>query len=92
MATVAVNPLVTAPVSRVAPALSMFAITKDDANELATVVRAIYVGTTGDVNVIDTAGNTVLHKAVPAGAYIGPFSVKAVRATGTTAADMVGYV
>lgn len=92
MATIAVNPHVTLPVTREAPALSLFAITKSDVDELTTVVRAIYVGTTGDVTVIDTAGNTVLHKAVPAGAYIGPFLVKQVKSTGTSAADMVGYV
>jgi len=55
----------------------------------------IYVGTTGNVNVLpaasansDTPGDGVIYKNVPAG-FIIPLRVKKVFATSTTAADMV---
>ncbi len=70
----------------------MFAITPDNTNELATVVRAIFVGVAGDVSVVDTAGNTVVHKNCAAGSYIGPFRVKQVTVSNTTATNLIGYV
>lgn len=92
MPVIAANPLATQSSSIVAPAASMFAITPSDTDEVVTVVRAIFVGVAGDVSVIDTANNTVVHKNCAAGSYIGPFRVKQVKATGTTATNLVGYV
>ena len=74
------------------PAVGLVAITPNDSADLATQVRMIYVGTGGDVSVIDTLGTTVVHKNVLGGTYLGPFWVARVKATGTTAADMVGYL
>lgn len=85
------NPYQNLPAAAQSPAASMVAITKADA-DLPTVIRQLYVGTGGDVSLTDTAGNTVPHKNVPSGSYLGPFFVTRVNATGTTAADMVGYV
>lgn len=70
----------------------LISITKSDVTVYSPVVRQIYVGTTGDVAVVSEAGVTVLFKSVPSGAVIGPFFVKQIKATGTTAADMVGFV
>lgn len=73
-------------------AISMFSITKHDTNELPSVVRMIYVGGSGDVSVVDTRGNTVVHKGVSSGSYLGPFNVLKVTSTNTTATDLIGYV
>ena len=59
--------------------------------EMPFVARQIYVGTGGDVALTDSAGNTVVHKNVPSGAYLGPFFVHAVPVADTTADDMIGY-
>ncbi len=74
------------------PAVSMVAITPSDDTDLTTAVRSIYIGVGGDVCVIDTAGNTVTHVGAPQGGYIGPFHVARVKATGTTATSLIGYV
>lgn len=74
------------------PALGMVAITTSDTVEQTRLLRQIYVGTGGDVSLVDSEGTTTTHKNVSSGAYIGPFLVVKVRTTATTAADMVGYV
>jgi hypothetical protein len=73
-----------------APARNAFAITPHDANPLPRVVKAIYVGTAGHVNLRSIDGTAdVLFKNVAAGQVL---DVRAshVRAAGTSAADLVG--
>lgn len=60
-----------------------------------TYAKALYIGVTGDVNVITAGDNSagglgtaVLFKAVPVGWF--PVQVRAVLATGTTASQIVG--
>lgn len=64
-------------------------ITPHDTNELAYVVRAFYVGVTGNVAVVNDLGDTVIFVAVPAGATV-PCMTKRVLSTGTTATSIVG--
>lgn len=71
------------------PARRLEAITPHDVNELAYVTRGLYVGTAGNVSVVDVTGNTVTIPNVPAGAIL-PICIKQVRLTGTTASNMVG--
>jgi len=78
--------------SAAVPAFYMTAITPSDTVDLVDALVSIYVGVGGDVCVIDTAGNTVTHVGAPQGGYIGPFSVARVKATGTTATNLIGYV
>ncbi len=66
-------------------------ITPSDTRELEPRPREIFVGVTGDVTIINSSGESVLFKAVPAGSYIKQRALK-VMATGTTATDMVGIV
>ena len=86
------NPFPQSGNSPLASAISMANITPSDASDLPTLVRQIYVGVGGDVNVIDSKGNAVLHKNVGSGCYLGPFAVARVLATGTTATNLIGYV
>ena len=75
---------------RTAPALSFFSITPDDADYLPHVVRGIYVGTGGDIFIVPREGDDpVPFIGVPAG-FILPVIAVAVRATGTTADNLVG--
>jgi hypothetical protein len=75
--------------SATAPAPAPYAITPSDTIALPVVPRGIYVGTGGDVT-LRGAGATadVTYRNLPDASYI---AVRAlfVRATGTTAADLV---
>ena len=51
-------------------------------------IAAIYVGVAGDVTVVNTAGQTALFKAVPAGTLL-PVEASRVNATGTTATNLI---
>jgi len=88
----AINPFNLTQDTPTSSAISMVTITTSDGADLVNVVRLIYVGVGGDVSVIDTAGNTVVHKNAPTGGYLGPFKVARVTAANTTATNMVGYV
>ena len=85
-------PFITHPVTPNSPALRLAAVVPSDDSDLPDAIRSLYVGTGGDVVMVDTSGNTVIHKNVGSGAYLGPFNVARVKATGTTALDLVGYV
>lgn len=71
------------------PARNPVAVTPSDAVELATVPKALYVGTGGDVVVrgIDAVAD-VTFKNVASGQVID-VRARYVRATGTTAANIV---
>jgi len=72
------------------PANGLVVLSPSDSADAAYKVRQIYVGTGGDVRVMQ-GGVAVTFKNVPAGATLGPFLVDKVLATGTTAADLVGF-
>ena len=88
----AVNPFFSTQDSPTSAAISMVAIVTSDVTDQVNVLRQIYVGVGGDVSVIDTMGNTVVHKNAASGSYLGPFKVARVTAANTTATNMVGYV
>jgi hypothetical protein len=64
------------------------AVTPSDANDLANVASAVYVGGAGALVVITAGGETVTFAAVPAGTTI-PLRVARVKATGTAATSIV---
>lgn len=72
-----------------APARRAIAVTPHDTNPLTDIPKALYVGTTGNITLrgVDGGGDT-LWKNVPAGALL-PIRAQYVRATGTTAADIL---
>ncbi|MBS0480679.1 MAG: hypothetical protein JSR96_00710 [Proteobacteria bacterium] len=75
--------------SPIAPSAVAFAITPSDTVEI-TATKAIYVGTGGHVTLRPIgAAADVTYRNVPTGSYL---TVRAsfVRATGTTATDIVG--
>ena len=71
------------------PADYLFGITPHDSNELAYLTRGIYVGSGGDVAIIDKHGNTVTFVGVPTGLIL-PVRANIVKSTGTTASSLVG--
>ena len=65
------------------------AVTTSDTAELARVTRALYVGGAGNIAVVMADRTTVTFAGVPAGTVL-PIRVRQVRATGTTATNLVG--
>lgn len=74
------------------PARDGFAVAQSDTAALPVVPRALYVGTGGTlvVRCVDSAAD-VSFKNVASGQFLD-IRVSHVRATGTTAADIVGLV
>ncbi len=70
------------------------AVTPSDTAQLSDDTHALYVGGAGDVTVVfaeDATNTPVVFKAVPVGAIL-PISVIQVRATGTTATNIVALI
>lgn len=70
------------------PAVSAEAVTASDSTNLASLARALYVGTGGDVAAVLPNNDVVLFSNVPTGQIL-PVRVKRVNATATTAANLV---
>lgn len=84
------DPFANAADSIIAPASQAFTITPNDTEFLATSAKAIYVGTGGSIVVRPVnSGADVTFRNVVTGTVLA-VRVSAVRATGTTAADIVG--
>jgi type 1 fimbria pilin len=72
-----------------APSTYALAVTPHDVNALTDIPKALYVGSAGNITMrgLNGAADQVW-KNVPAGAIL-PFRARYVRATGTTAADIL---
>ncbi len=72
-----------------APATRAGAVTPDDINPLTDIPKGLYVGTGGTIVMRGINGTSDQSwKNVPSGAVL-PFRVQYVRATGTSAADIL---
>lgn len=70
------------------PASDGEAVTPSDSVDLVNVSRAIYVGGDGNISVITNGGTTLTLAGALAGTTI-PIRVSRIRATGTTAVNLV---
>ncbi|RVU03987.1 hypothetical protein EOE18_13885 [Novosphingobium umbonatum] len=71
------------------PSRKPYAITPHDANALPAIPKGIYVGTGGDVTLRGVDGTAdVTYKNLADGAYIA-VQARYVRATGTTASNLI---
>ncbi|PHR59883.1 MAG: hypothetical protein COA47_08860 [Robiginitomaculum sp.] len=73
------------------PAAHAFAIVPDDANDLPEVTRALFVGIGGDITVITKSGSEVLFSGLASGDIL-PVRTLRIKATGTSAGNIVGLV
>lgn len=72
-----------------APATRGVAVVPHDVNALADIPKALFVGSGGSLTLRGAGGGgDVLFRNVPPGSVL-PFRAQYVRATGTTAADIV---
>ena len=75
--------------SATAPATAPFAIQPDDANPLPNVPKGIYVGTGGTITLRGVAGSEdVTYRNLPDASYVAVRALY-VRATGTTASNLI---
>jgi hypothetical protein len=70
------------------PASRGVAVVPHDVNALADVPKALFVGTGGNLVLRGSGNADLLFKNVPDGSVL-PFRAQYVRATGTSAADIV---
>lgn len=76
--------------SVVAPAADCFVITPDDTGDLPKATKALFIGTGGDIVLRSVAGTgDVTFRNLPDGSILD-VRVRAIRATGTSAANPVG--
>ena len=76
--------------SVVTPAADCFPITPSDTDDLAKATKAIFVGTGGDVVLRSVSGAAdVTFRNLPDGSILD-VRVRAIRASGTSAANIVG--
>jgi hypothetical protein len=71
-------------------AVDCITVTKSDSTIYAPILRALYIGTTGDVTVRTIQGTTVKFVAHPVGYLLA--MVDMVMATGTTASNILGLI
>lgn len=86
----ALNPFHFYSKSAIGPALSSFPITPADGADLATDIRAITLNAGGTLSWVSTDNTVQTTAALPPGTY--PLLARRIRATGTTATGLTGWV
>jgi ethanolamine utilization microcompartment shell protein EutS len=77
--------------SREMPAIGALAVTPSNDNDLAQTIRAVTIGGAGTISFISSVdGATYTTGTLPVGTYA--LSASRIRATGTTATDITGWV
>jgi len=69
------------------PGVKWYNVTPNDSTDLPTRPRALYVGVTGNVAIMDIGGTTVTFVAMAVGYH--PLRPVRVMSTGTTATNIV---
>lgn len=73
------------------PASHGFAVTPNDATDVAEITRALYIGSGGALAVVLHSGAEATLQNVASGTLL-PLRARRVKATGTTATGIVGLV
>lgn len=73
------------------PSYKVFPCTPSDSVNFTAEVRQLYIGTTGDVVVVNQDNTTCKFVGVLAGSMLGPFFIKRVNATQTSATNIVAF-
>jgi hypothetical protein len=76
-------------ISLESPAVTGFAVTPNDGTDLSDVTRAVYVGGSGNVSAVLQSGAEVVFVGLTSGSVL-PARLRRIKATGTTATNLVG--
>jgi hypothetical protein len=71
------------------PATAAFSVTPNDSTDFAFYTRGLWIGGAGNLSVQMMNDTILTFSGVPAGTLL-PLAVRKVRATGTTATNIVG--
>lgn len=85
----AANPFALLEVLPPGPSRHLAAVTPNDDNDLPFLARYLWVGSGGNIEIINAQGDMVIFMAVPTGYKLEIGDVKRVRATNTTAQNIV---
>lgn len=83
------NPFINPQLQLTGPALGAFAVTPNDSADLASAIRAVTIGGDGTLSYV-SGGLTYTTGTLPAGTY--PLFAERIRATGTTATNITGWI
>lgn len=72
------------------PAVGAYAITPNDSSDLTSRIRCVTLNVGGTLSFVGWDGQTYTTAALPAGSY--PLYATRIRATGTTATGITGWV
>ena len=86
----ALNPFSSCAKSATGPAIGSVAITPNNSADVVTALRAITIGGSGTVSWVGTNGVTYSTGVLPVGTY--PMFAVRIRATGTTATNITGWL
>ena len=73
------------------PSYKVFPCTPSDTVNFTAEVRQLYIGTAGDVSVVNQDNSVCTFKNVLAGSMLGPFFLKRVNSSLTTASNIVAF-
>jgi hypothetical protein len=72
----------------IAPLTKFYDVTPDDDNDLSVKPRAVLVGTSGDLEIIDEAGTTIVIHDLAAGLW-PPIRPARIKSGNTTASNII---
>lgn len=73
------------------PSPKVFNVTPSDTINFVKEVRQLYIGTAGDVSVVNQDDTVCTFVGVLSGSLLGPFFLKRINASLTTAANIVAF-
>ena len=73
------------------PSPKVFHVTPSNSVNFPAEVRQLYIGSGGNVTVVNQDGSTATFVGVLAGSFLGPFFILRVNATGTTATNILAF-
>lgn len=73
------------------PSYKVFPVVASDSTDFTAEVRQLYIGTAGDVSVVNQDNSVCTFKNVLAGSMLGPFFLKRVNSSLTTASNIVAF-
>lgn len=73
------------------PGVVFYSITPDDNNDISRTPRSVYIGSAGNLTVVDKEGNEETFFNVPDGSMLSIQPVR-IKSTNTTATNILGII
>ena len=73
------------------PSYRVFPCVPSDSVNFTAEVRQLYIGSGGNLTVVNQDNSTATFVGLLAGSFVGPFFIKRVNATGTTCTNILAF-